>query len=155
MCFHHLHASGCANPVTNASFVGAKIALFHGDMILTYLRDDIPSIPWPARWDLPGGGVEGDETPLECVLRELFEEFAITLSPDRIAWSRTYPSWTNPGLLTAYYAATVHSEDIEAIVFGDEGQYWRLMPVEEFLSHPEGIPHQQQSVRDYLASLDQ
>ena len=58
-------------------FLGAKLALLVGDRIVTILRDDIPTIPWPGHWDLPGGGREGDETPETCVLRELEEELAI------------------------------------------------------------------------------
>ena len=36
-----------------------------------------PGIPWPAFWDLPGGGREGTESPVECVLRETHEEFGL------------------------------------------------------------------------------
>ena len=36
-------------------FSGCKIALLHGDTILTILRDDISTIPYPNMWDFPGG----------------------------------------------------------------------------------------------------
>lgn len=36
-------------------FSGCKIALLYGDTILTILRDDIPTIPYPNMWDFPGG----------------------------------------------------------------------------------------------------
>ena len=52
-------------------FLGAKLAILVGDRIITILRDDIPTIPWPGHWDLPGGAREGAETPEETVLREL------------------------------------------------------------------------------------
>lgn len=32
-------------------FSGCKIALLHGDTILTILRDDISTIPYPNMWD--------------------------------------------------------------------------------------------------------
>lgn len=48
-------------------FSGAKIALLKDDQILSILRDDIPTIPFPNTWDLPGGGREGEETPFDCV----------------------------------------------------------------------------------------
>ena len=67
-------------------FSGCKIALLHGDIILTILRDDIPTIPYPNMWDLPGGGREGNETPFECVAREVYEELNIQLSKEEVIW---------------------------------------------------------------------
>ena len=66
------------------SFVGSTLALIHDARILTYLSDDRPGLPLPAAWDLPGGGREGDETPQACVLRELHEEFGLTLPASRL-----------------------------------------------------------------------
>ena len=48
-----------------SDFTGCKIALFCGNRLLTILRDDKASIPWPNMWELPGGGREGDESPFE------------------------------------------------------------------------------------------
>ena len=66
-------------------FNGCKLAALYEDKILTYLRDDIAYIPFPNQYDLPGGGREGDETPEDCVLRELHEEFGLLLSANRFA----------------------------------------------------------------------
>ncbi|WP_366141375.1 hypothetical protein [uncultured Shimia sp.] len=40
----------------DTDFHGAKLALFVRSRLVTILRDDKPDIPWPAHWDLPGGG---------------------------------------------------------------------------------------------------
>ena len=40
-------------------FSGCKIALLRDDKLLTILRDDKVSIPYPNMWELPGGGREG------------------------------------------------------------------------------------------------
>jgi 8-oxo-dGTP diphosphatase len=42
--------------------------------LLLLLRDDKPEIPYPNTWDLPGGHVEGNESPRECISREMAEE---------------------------------------------------------------------------------
>lgn len=62
------------------------MALLCDGSILTYLRDDKVGIPFPGFWDLPGGGREGSESPVECALRELEEEFALRLPAGRIEW---------------------------------------------------------------------
>ena len=42
--------------------------------VLMLLRDDNPGIPYPNMWDLPGGHMEKDESPRECICREMQEE---------------------------------------------------------------------------------
>lgn len=121
------------------SFSGAKVALLNGDRVLTILRDDIPSIPWPGHWDLPGGGREGDETPKACVLREVEEELGLRLSHGRLIWGRSLVSALDPGLRGWFFAARVTTAEVAQIRFGDEGQGWRMMAVTEFLAHPKGV----------------
>ena len=43
------------------------------------LRDDKPYIPYPNTWDIPGGHVEADETPEQCIIREMREEMGVEL----------------------------------------------------------------------------
>ncbi len=122
------------------SFHGAKLALLCGDALLTYLRDDRPDLNWAAMWDLPGGGREGDETPQACVLRELQEEFGLRFGPERLEHGWELPSLSAPGAKGWFFLGRITEAEIAAIRFGDEGQYWRMMGVEDFLLHPRGIP---------------
>ncbi|MFF3851138.1 NUDIX domain-containing protein [Streptomyces sp. NPDC002328] len=46
---------------------------------LLHLRDAHKPIFDPGAWSLPGGAMEGDETPEECVARELMEEAGIVV----------------------------------------------------------------------------
>lgn len=121
-------------------FHGAKLLLTHGDRLLTYLRDDKPDIPFPAYWDLPGGGREGQESPIACALRELHEEFGLTLRPDRLT-GRSLPSAQGPGMVSWLFSGQLTAGEIAAIRFGEEGQCWQMMPVATFLTHPRAIPH--------------
>jgi len=47
--------------------------------VLLFLRDDLPHIPYPNTWDVPGGHVEEGETPEECIIREMKEEMGLDL----------------------------------------------------------------------------
>lgn len=124
-------------------FVGAKAAFFCGDTLLTYLRDEKPGLPWPGMWDLPGGGREGAESPEACLLRELFEEFALILAPQRLIWRRVWPSMMDANRASVFFAGQITAAEVAAIRFGDEGQHWRMMPTAEFLAHPLGVPELQ------------
>ncbi|WP_238974563.1 NUDIX hydrolase [Pelodictyon luteolum] len=54
---------------------GASIIIHDGrGSVLLFLRDNIPAIPYPGMWDLPGGHIEPGETPYECIVREMLEE---------------------------------------------------------------------------------
>jgi len=59
---------------------GASI-IFVNDkrQILLFLRDNIPDIPYPNMWDVPGGHVEKFENPEKCIVREMREEMNLTL----------------------------------------------------------------------------
>jgi 8-oxo-dGTP pyrophosphatase MutT (NUDIX family) len=80
----------------------------------------------PSYWLLPGGGREGDETPEQCLLREVQEETGLTITvqrlllddpaPDRNVYQRfhTYLCWpstleASPGIEPEPEAAAVYS----------------------------------------------
>lgn len=134
------------------TFGGCKLALLHADRVLVYRRDRKPGIPWPGMLDLPGGAREGGESPEQCVLRELHEEFGLRLPAERLEFRRSYPV---PGgdLPAWFFAGLLHAREIDAIVFGSEGMYWQLMRTAEFAAHPEGIPHLRELVRDLLRAM--
>ena len=131
-------------------FTGCKIALICDGRILTILRDDKPTIPWPNLWELPGGGREGDESPFECVAREVYEELSIQLLKDDIVWSWIYPSMLDENKNSVFLVGKLTQEQFDSIVFGDEGQSFKLMSIEEFLTLDRVVPQLQERVRDYL-----
>ncbi len=136
-----------------SDFTGCKIALFCGDKLLTILRDDKSNIPWPNMWELPGGGREGDESPFECVAREVYEELGIRLSKDCLIWSKVYPSMLFEGKESVFLVGKLAQEQFDKIVFGDEGQGYRLMSIDEFLDSDKVVPQLQDRVRDYLEEI--
>ena len=131
-------------------FTGCKIALICDGRILTILRDDKPTIPWPNLWELPGGGREGDESPFECVSREVYEELSIQLLKDDIVWSWIYPSMLDENKNSVFLVGKLTQEQFDSIVFGDEGQGYRLVRLEEFLASDRVVPQLQERVRDYV-----
>jgi 8-oxo-dGTP diphosphatase len=59
---------------------GCSILFVNGKrQILLFLRDDLPHIPYPNTWDVPGGHVEEGETPAQCIVREMKEEMGLDL----------------------------------------------------------------------------
>ncbi len=135
-------------------FNGTKIALLSAGAVVAYLRDDKERIPWPALWDLPGGGREGDESPIECALREVEEEFGIRVPADRVTAVHRYDS-TTAGTLPSYFCvAKITREEIERINFGDEGQRWELMRAAEFIKREDAVPHMQQRLARHLGASE-
>ncbi|KMO39897.1 hypothetical protein VQ03_14930 [Methylobacterium tarhaniae] len=135
---------------SGAPFHGGKIALLHDRTLLVYLRDDKPDIPYPACWDLPGGGREGSESPLDCVRRESREEFGIDILPEAIIWQTFLPP-ALPGRAGSYFfVATLDAVQISKVVFGDEGQDWAMMDIDEYIDHPRGIQFLKQRLKEFL-----
>lgn len=44
----------------------------------------------------------------------------------------------------------LRQEQFDNIIFGDEGQGYKLMPIEEFLNSKQAVPQLQGRLRDYL-----
>ena len=134
-------------------FTGCKIALIYEGRILTILRDDKPTIPYPNMWDLPGGGREGNESPFECAAREVYEELGIHLDEDCLLWSKVYPSVLFEGRQSVFMVGQLSQDQFDSITFGDEGQAYKLMPIEEFLNSKQAVPQLQGRLRDYLEEV--
>lgn len=132
------------------AFNGAKAAVFVGERLLVYRRDDRPDIPWPDHWDFPGGGREGAETPEETLFREIAEEFGLDPGPDSVLWKALHsPEGTQKGPVWFFVLGLPASAETE-VVFGGEGQEWRLMAPEEFVSESRAVPHLARRLRDWL-----
>lgn len=131
-------------------FHGAKLALLTERHVVTLLRDERPEIDHAGCWDLPGGGREGAEDPLDCVLRETREELGVALSRCHVIWGRRFE---RGGLGFWFFAAKVEDDLLRDIQFGDEGQGWAAMTPEQFLCHPKTIAHFQDRLRLCLDEL--
>ena len=101
-------------------------------------------------WELPGGGREGEETPFECVQREVLEELGLKLEEASIVWAKVYPGMLDPDKISIFMAGTITQKDFASIVFGDEGQAYQMMDIRQFLSDKKVIPQLQARLRDYL-----
>jgi 8-oxo-dGTP pyrophosphatase MutT (NUDIX family) len=83
----------------------AAILLDESGRILMQLRDNVPNIREPGKIGLFGGQRDGDESFLECIVREIQEELGYYLPPSRF---EHVAGWSGPD-----YAApegTIHAE---------------------------------------------
>ena len=68
----------------------AHAVLLLGDKYVLQLRDSNPDIAAPGQWSLFGGMKKTDETPLEAISREIYEELLIELPGYRYLWFTDY-----------------------------------------------------------------
>ena len=89
---------------------------------------------------------------MDCATREVREEFSINLDPASVIWQKEYPSMSQPAKIGYFMVAKVSQDQFDGIVFGDEGQKWQLMSVDEFLSRNDVVPHLKGRLQDYLTA---
>ena len=64
---------------------GASIIFVDSGLrVLLYLRDNKPGIAYPGCWDLLGGSLEPDESPDQCIMREVSEEIEFDLKTPQL-----------------------------------------------------------------------
>jgi 8-oxo-dGTP diphosphatase len=132
------------------AFNGVKAALIYDGKLVMYLRDNKPGLRFANLWDFPGGGREGEETPLECLVREVLEEFSITLNPSSILWQREYPAMHDPAQRAWFFVVSITQKELDAILFGSEGQRWAMVPIEDFFVRDDVVPDLKGRLQDYL-----
>lgn len=86
---------GHPNPpkTTQGAHLGANAIITYQNMILLEKRRDCDL------WGLVGGGVKRQETPLDAIVREIYEELGIRVSKDRFEKLGVYGE---PGRIAAY-----------------------------------------------------
>lgn len=122
------------------SFHGCKGFVFCGERLLVLLRDNTPDLIFADMWDLPGGGREGGETPEQTFLRETEEELGLVLRESDLVWAQRFEASHTLGAHVWYFAAHLGEDAWRQIVFGDEGQGWGLVSVEQFMSMGRVVP---------------
>lgn len=70
--------------------VAAALIIDQRGRFLLQQRDDVPGILFPGKIGLFGGHREGDETFLECVVREIHEELSFFIPPERFEHLASY-----------------------------------------------------------------
>lgn len=138
------------NHAPEGEFSGAKVAVLWRGAVLTILRDDVTTIPFPGHWDFPGGGREGTESPEACVFREAKEELSLQLSEADVVWRRSFGGVLKGQRRTWFFVARPAHLDLSLLRLGDEGQTWCAMALSEFMAHERGVPHLQDRLSHYL-----
>lgn len=138
-------------PYDGAPFGGAKLALYLGDELAVILRDATPGLIFADHWDLPGGGREGDETPQACALRECHEELGLVVPPEALCWGRRF---SEGPVSKWFFVGRMPHVFRDEVVFGDEGQEWRMMSENAFLTQAKAVPAFQDRLAIWIAQRD-
>ena len=103
-------------------------------------------------WELPGGKLELEETPVNCVAREIMEELGLEVSPQRILDSWTYTIVPGVHVLVITYGCS-ESTEVEAVL-SDENRELRWFDIDEIgdLRLPEGY---KASIKTWASLLEQ
>ena len=103
-------------------------------------------------WELPGGKLELAETPVGCVAREIMEELALEVAPQRLLDSWTYTIAPGVHVLVITYGCT-ESTETEAVL-SDENKELRWFDIGEIdgLRMPDGY---KASIKTWAALLEQ
>jgi len=97
--------------------VTAALIEHEGKVLITRRKHDVP---YPLLWEFPGGKLEPEEDPVDCVIREIREELSIEIAVDGVfdVVYHRYPERTV--LLIAYRCSWLGGELLELEVSGHQ-----------------------------------
>lgn len=131
-----------APKTTQPAHLGANVILTcQGKLVLEKRRDcDL--------WGLPGGGVKRQETPLQAIAREIYEELGLRISQDKF---RKLGVYGEPGRIAAYRDGSIwrmvvvvfglELPEIPKIVLSSESRDMRFFTKEEIAKLPIVVTH--------------
>lgn len=111
-----------------------------------------PGIHNPGGVSLFGGGLEGDETPLECLSRELLEEIELEVRDAELLW---VSQGLSPDKITPAerYHYLIRDVELSSLVL-HEGDAILVMTFEEIQEHPKVPEGLKKRFREFRESLD-
>ncbi len=137
---------------STVNFFGVKGLVFIGDKILVYRRDNKTKI-CPLLIDLPGGGREGKETPLETFSREVKEEFGININKDDVVFAKKYQGIVDSSLQHYFFITKSLNIKETDLILGNEGVEFYLLYPQTYLELTDAVENQQKRVKEYLILL--
>jgi 8-oxo-dGTP diphosphatase len=139
----------------DTEFSGVKAALLYQGKLLVYQRDDTPGLRFAGLWDFFGGGREDNETPYECIRRELQEELEIDIDKRQIVFQSIFPAMHDPSQSAYFMVVNLTDENASSFRFGSEGQQYKFVEIDEFMNSDDFIPLLKPRLRSYLRTLSE
>ncbi|MCX7928258.1 MAG: NUDIX domain-containing protein [Patescibacteria group bacterium] len=99
---------------------GSVAIIFSGKKVLLFLRDNIPTIPNPNFWSLPGGCTENGESPHQTIVRELREE--VSYVPKSLIYLGYHIDFLDLSVVNVFFSRVSGEEAKNFAHTGDEGQ---------------------------------
>jgi 8-oxo-dGTP diphosphatase len=100
--------------------------VFEGKVLLVQ-RDNIPLIPYPNYWNLPGGGIDIDESDDEAIVREVEEEVGLKSLEFIFISKDTFEN----GCVVSKYFAKLTKKQKDAVNIKEEGQAFGFFTLDE------------------------
>jgi 8-oxo-dGTP diphosphatase len=102
---------------------------------------------WSHMWGLPGGKVEEDQTPLEAMLREVYEETKIDLLQQEICFlGKAYVRDPKKDFVYYMFKCEISAENNEVLLAEDEHVEYRWLEPKEALAALPLVPGEDECI---------
>jgi 8-oxo-dGTP diphosphatase len=118
------------NPYPSHIIIGSLCYIFDNNRVLMLKRNRPPHV---GLWSPPGGKIELGEAPVECCIRETFEETGLTITKPRLRAIKTTVDLAYPVYWTLFvFQANMAGGTLQQTLEGE----LRWIPLEEMGNYP-------------------
>lgn len=107
-----------------------------GKLLITRRLD--PEHPqWHQRWEIPGGKIDPEETPLDALHREIYEETRLTIHSPQLLGVHTHHWYTPAGVQQTFMIVYhCHANPGKVVLSPDENDAYAWDDVEQIILNP-------------------
>ena len=139
-------------PPNIQQIIAIGIIEHEGRFLVLHRIDEVPE--WHNKWELPGGKIEPEETPIDALYREIKEETGLDVHDPKLLGIHTH-HWRFPDVTKQIFLVVyrVQATTTDVKLDPDEDDTYKWVTVDEYLAMPDLLEANKNMIAELYAPM--